>query len=65
MLIPLLELVIYFNGRLQEHPPISTLPWRDVCDSTLAYLNLYRQLQDMLNHLGEQANAILTQMKGD
>ena len=45
------ELINYFCERLQEHPPISSLTWRDVCQSTVAYLNGYRQLQGMLDAL--------------
>ena len=56
-MIPLTELINYFCERLQEHPPIPILTWRDICQSTVAYLNSYRQLQGMLDKLaGEEQN---------
>ena len=56
-MIPLTELINYFCERLQEHPPIPSLTWRDICESTVAYLNGYRQLQGMLDKLaGEEQN---------
>ena len=51
------ELINYFCEHLQEHPPIPILTWRDICQSTVAYLNSYRQLQGMLDKLaGEEQN---------
>ena len=47
----LAELINYFCEHLQEHPPIPILTWRDICESTVAYLNGYRQLQGMLDAL--------------
>ena len=47
----LAELINYFCEHLQEHPPIPILTWRDICQSTVAYLNGYRQLQGMLDAL--------------
>ncbi|MBA7659673.1 hypothetical protein ES703_67660 [subsurface metagenome] len=32
------ELIYYWKDRLQQHPPISPLPWREVVTSTIAYL---------------------------
>jgi len=56
-MIPLTELIVYFSGRLQEHPPLPRYDWKEICQSTLAYLNSYRQLQGMLDKLaGEEQN---------
>ena len=56
-MLPVTELINYFCERLQEHPPIPSLTWRDICQSTVAYLNSYRQLQGMLDKLaGEEQN---------
>ena len=65
MLIPLLDLILHFNQELQHYPPEQLFTYEEVCSSTLAYLNLYRQTQEMLNTLGDQCNSILAQMKGD
>lgn len=63
-MLTLLELIIYFNGRLQEHPPISSLNWHEVCDSTLAYLNCYRQTEAMLKDLAKDVADITCQAGG-
>lgn len=54
-MIELVELIKYWNGRLQEHPPISPLDWHDVCQSTLTYLNAYRTTNAMLKDLAKDA----------
>ena len=50
-MLPVTELINYFSGRLQEHPPLPEHSWKDICRSTIAYLNSYRRLQDMLDEL--------------
>ena len=50
-MIPLTELINYFSERLQEHPPLPRYAWKEICQSTVAYLNGYRQLQGMLDAL--------------
>ena len=62
-MIPLLELILYFNGQLQNNPPEPRYNRFEIADSTLAYLNLYRQTQEALNNLGLQCNRILNAMK--
>ena len=50
-LLPITELINYFCERLQEHPPLPRHAWKEICQSTLVYLNSYRQLQGMLDKL--------------
>ena len=50
-MVELEELINYFCERLQEHPPLPRYAWKEICQSTLAYLNGYRQLQGMLDAL--------------
>ena len=53
MLIPILELILYWNGRLEAHPPMTSLDWEQVCKSTLIYLNAYQQASTMLVRLAK------------
>ena len=50
-MLPVSELIIFFSERLQEHPPLPRYAWKEICQSTLAYLNGYRQIQGMLEAL--------------
>jgi hypothetical protein len=54
-MIQLLELILYFNQQLEEHPPAPTFDWLDICSSTLAYLNAYRQTVIMLEDIARDA----------
>lgn len=57
-MIELNKLIVYFSERLQEHPPMTTLVWHDVCQSALAYLNGYRVTNVMLQSLAGNATAL-------
>jgi len=63
MLIPLLELILYWNKELQMLSPDRNIDYDDALLSTIAYLNLYHQTQEMLNKLGETSNKILLEMR--
>lgn len=51
MLIPLNDLIIHFNEQLQLKPKFPHFDRLDVAESTLCYLNGYRQTQEMLSKL--------------
>jgi len=57
-MIEINELIIYFCDRLQPHPPISSLAWHEVCQSTLGYLNAYRTTTTMLRNLANGATEL-------
>jgi len=63
MLIPLLELILHFNKEINLHNKLTDEDYYSICESTLAYLNLYRQTQEMLNRLGDLCNSMLDKMK--
>ncbi len=44
-MIDLDELIYYWKDRLQEHPPIGSLPWREVVTATIAYLQELENLK--------------------
>ena len=50
-MIEINELIVYFCGELQPHPPETPLSRHDVAVSTLAYLNGYRMTNVMLQSL--------------
>lgn len=52
-MIDLPQLIAFWNGKLQEHPPLTSLDWHDVCLSTLTYLNSYRVTSLMLKDLAK------------
>lgn len=54
-MIKLVELIAYYSGELQPHPPESPLDQRDVILSTLRYLNGYRYTYAMLQDLAKNA----------
>ncbi|GAI26084.1 unnamed protein product [marine sediment metagenome] len=54
-MIELNELIAYFCGELQPHPPKTPLTKHDVAMSTLAYLNAYRVTTFMLQDLAGDA----------
>jgi len=54
-MIELPELIAYFCGELQPHPPKTPLSQHDVALSTLAYLNAYRVTTLMLKDLAGNA----------
>ena len=51
----LTNLIAYFCGELQPHPPKTPLTKHDVALSTLAYLNAYRVTTLMLQSLAGDA----------
>ena len=58
-MIELPELIAYWSGRCQEHPPITTLDWHDVCMATLTYLNGYRTTTAMLRSLANDTSDLV------
>lgn len=59
-MIPLYELVLYYNQQLQINPPNPTLDRVDIYTSTLFYLQLYKETTQRLHNLtGQAANLAL------
>lgn len=52
-MLDLETLLAFYQEKMWDQPPISTLPWRDVCEATVVYLNGYKQARLMLLDLGK------------
>lgn len=50
-MIELEELISYWQSKTLDQPPITSLDWKDVCQSTTAYLSAFRQSKEMLTRL--------------
>ncbi|MBA7711978.1 hypothetical protein ES703_120946 [subsurface metagenome] len=52
-MLDLETILAFYEERMWDQPPISTLPWPKVVEATIAYLNAYKQARLMLIHLGK------------
>jgi hypothetical protein len=50
-MIPVDSLIAYYEERLRENPPITSLKWDEVCLDTLCYLRAYKQVKRGLHKL--------------
>lgn len=60
-MIDLDELIEYWQERQREHPPMTTVAWLEAVESTVAYLEQYKDTQIMLKDLANPQLAKLLQ----